>query len=192
MKLSDIDFSNYDTFIERPKDHCKLYKIGNLYYKIWTETHAAYYIQTGLDNIYNGYKSIASITTGLIDSNTCSTFVDLIHNDTGKCCGYIMHEGTTIHEPTEDYKKFVDYLVDHSLKTGYAYKDLNYYNVVIYRGNYSLIDINFNPIKLNHGRILDSTEMYDWFRSFKNKDGYYLKKLFKELNVPVPEIQHET
>jgi len=180
MKLNDIETSRASWFVERPKDHCKIYKIDNIFYKFWSEPHAAYYVQDGLDHVYQGYKNLASITTGLITEKTCPAFKELIFDDQDQCCGYAMYEGIPLW-PDEQYYKFIDYLVDVSIETGYGYRDLNPYNVVQYKDGFSVIDINFNPIKLNHGKKFDEVEFNTWIYTFSSEDPYYMDKTQTEI-----------
>jgi len=159
----------------------KIYSDEFYFYKIWGKyTPLTYFIQNGLDYIWMGKDKLPSVKMGMINDELCPALVDFIY-DGYICVGYKTHKGIhpAVDLPFNEYLAFVDKLVDTSEKTGYGYVDIHQYNMIILNGKLSLIDLNFMPIKLNHGKQLNNIEKDAWIESFANKDMFYIDKLKK-------------
>lgn len=186
MKLEDINFDLLTKVeVVTKKDGSSLYKDNKFFYKLFPGWNSSSYIQDGLDLLWCRQDKIATDSVGLITKDICPALHDYIY-DNGVCMGYIMHEGNIL-EDVEVYKLFVNKLVNHSLSVGYGIVDCNIYNIIMYEGAPSLIDINFHPIKLLHGKSFNDAEYKLWISTFSCDDGIYINKLLDAIGTPILE-----
>jgi hypothetical protein len=171
---------NLAQFSKKPKP--KLFLKDGIYYKIWDQASHPYYTFNGLDLIWEGHDTLASVKVGLINDLTCPAFKDLLFNNDRVCIGYSMYEGSVIDKTDSRYEPFIKILVEQSLKFGYCFNDASWWNIIDYKGTLSLIDIDFPPAKIFHNKTLTETEQKRWnyIVDSQNKSDYFLA-LMEEL-----------
>jgi len=192
MLLNSINFSKLT--IEERRDTRKNLPIlydDCFYYKIiheispYVKMSSAYYTLEGLNLVWQGTEQMAIEKVGLLSTDIIPAFYKFIyHND--QCCGYIMHRGTLIEKTSRssiDYLKFLKLLVDKSIECGWAIPSVGKHNIIEYNGQLSLIDLDFNPIKLKHNYSLNEFEMKLWENEFHSDDHLYLKMIKNKLNA---------
>jgi hypothetical protein len=167
-----------------PIPKSKIFLKDGIYYKFWCKPTSAFYILNGLNMEWQSHTTITPLSFGLLTEDTCCAFKDIIQNENGICIGYTTIEGTHISKTDARYESFVDKLVDVSIKTGYGFADANHWNIVDIQGNLSLIDLDFPPIKLNHGLKFSTEEQYLWEEMVDshNNSDYFLKLKDRYLN----------
>jgi len=192
MLLNDIDFSKL-TLEERngTRINLPIFYDDHFYYKIihkispYVKLSSAYYTLEGLDLVWQGTEQMAIEKVGLLSTDIIPAFYKFIyHND--QCCGYAMHRGTLIENTNYsdvDYIKFLKLLVDKSIQCGWAIPSVGKHNIIEYNGKLSLIDLDFNPIRLNHNRSLSNFEIQIWENEFHSDDQLYLKMIKNKLNA---------
>lgn len=140
----------------------KVYSTGDTFVKLWpVEYLNPHQILDGLSTAWCGLNSLASYDVGLITTETCPCFNDLVF-DGDVCCGYILHTGQPIRNQPIKTFQFLRQLAQHSINIGYAYTDITSSNIVDYRGQISLIDIGISPIRLNAQKTLTHQERPLW------------------------------
>jgi hypothetical protein len=82
-----------------------------------------------------------------------------------------------------DYLKFLKKLVDKSIECGWAIPSVGKHNIIKFNNHLSLIDLDFNPIKLKHNQLLNEFEMQLWENEFHSDDHRYLKMIKNKLNA---------
>jgi hypothetical protein len=168
-----------------------IYYDDKFYYKIINNiscdhrTSLGYYILDGLDWKWLGMNEMSIKHTNLITKETIPAFHEFIY-DGDICCGYSTHRGEPMkvyNSNTFEYMKFLTYikkLVDHSIECGWGYVSLDSNNIIEYNGEFSFIDLDFAPIKLNHGFSFNSIEQKVWENEFRS--DIYFKMLSTRLN----------
>jgi hypothetical protein len=179
MKLLGEGISRFN---ESPT--CKIFLKDGIYYKFWCKPTFAFYILNGLSLEWQNPFTIAPLTHGLLTEDTCCAFKDILQDENGICIGYSTIEGTHIDKDDPRYETFIDKLVDTSIKTGYGFADANHWNVVDIQGKLSLIDLDFPPIKLNHGLTFSKAERRLWYELLDdNYNNEYFCKLKSRINI---------
>ena len=162
IKSNEIEMLGEPTYrwLKTPKS--KIFLKGGIYYKIYCKPTLSFYIVNGLNMEWQNHSTLAAVTVGLINEDTCCAFKDILQNENGICIGYTTVEGIPIEETHPQYDSFIDKLVEVSIKTGYGFDDANPWNIVDVQGKLSLIDLDFHPIKLDHGVKFSRDEQYRW------------------------------
>jgi len=192
MILENINLSHLKK-IENVGNNLKatLYYDNNFYYKIinnisyYSRTSLGYYILDGLNLQWLGMKEMSIYHTGLIAQETVPAFHEFIY-DNGICCGYSTYRGKLVDQNLKStnqvkFLKYIKKLVDHSVKCGWGYVSLNLHNIIEYKEELSFIDLDFAPIKLNHGFSFDENEKKVWQNEFRS--DIYFKMLSSKLNL---------
>jgi hypothetical protein len=166
--------TNLSQFSKKVKP--KLFLKDSIYYKIWDTSSHPFFIVDGLDLIWQGHDTIAPISVGIINQETCPAFKELLFNNEEVCVGYSMYEGRVIENTDSRYDNFTNLLIDCSLNQGYCFNDASWWNIVDYKGKLSLIDIDFPPAKIYHNKTLSETEKkrWDYIVDCNNQSKYFL------------------
>jgi hypothetical protein len=184
MRLQDIDLSKLQS---EDRNRSTVYYDDKFYYKIFhtvgldTQPSIAYFTLDGLDLQWSGADELAVKKVGLLDL-ICPAYHDSIYNN-GVCVGYVTHRGAPANKFKQTqtgmlkYMKFVKELADISIKTGWGIVSVNTDNMVVYQDQLSFADLEFSPIKLNHGKQLTDFEQGLWENEFRSFDGYYLQMI---------------
>jgi len=177
--LTQQDILNLSN-IEVRSDNVSMYKVDDVYYKIWTQRSDSFYIINGLDFIWQGCQTMSPLTVGLINQQSCPAFIETLHNESGECIGYTTIKGNPICKSHSMYLKFIDTLVDISVDTGYGFIDVGDYNVIELNGVLSLIDIDFAPVKLDFNKQLSNIELNQWYNMFGPAKHEYYYQLYEK------------
>jgi hypothetical protein len=176
--MSAWELESLGTPLPRADRGARLFFKNNLYYKIWGIHSNAFFILNGLTGEYQSHSTISALSVGLLNNHNCSALQSLIHNEDGICIGYTMFAGNTITTAHKLYDEFIDNLVDHSIRCGYALSDRHISNFIERNGKLSLIDVSFTPVLLNHGRTFTKQEYQIWSWAIhcgKPETMYYAK-----------------
>lgn len=163
--------------------HSVFYK-DNIYYKIWGFGPIGPFVTfDGLDAIWHGNHTLASLKVGLLTGETCHAFKDTLHDTDGNCIGYSMHAGKIIDKFDPRYKTFINKLVEVSIETGYLYKDIAPYNIIDFNNKLSIIDVGFTPMKIHHNKKLSPNEWKVWIYMINyERDSDYVMELKKAIS----------
>lgn len=170
INLADVDFTNAITV--RKKRERTVFKIGDLYYKVW------------VPNWTQGSITKHGIDSGFYDEGTASALIALLVDDSGQR-GYVCKAGKAF-APTgnknwelflemnspRERKSFMKSLLTNSLKSNGIFVDLVPNNMILCENKISLIDLDsyksFNFVFNGQREWYETFDLDAWWRPLES------------------------